>query len=281
MEELETGSFSRRSNPCEWPETIRLVSWNINRGLHLEGIIEFLAGWQADLILLQETDINARRTQRRHIPREIAQALQMNYVFGREFEELGQGSSESPAFHGQTTLSRLPLSNPRILRFCRQSTFWRPRWFIPRFQTFQRRLGSRMVLICEVTLQGRTLILYNLHLESRGKDELRNSQLFELLTCVRQDSGETQAVVAGDFNIDISRGSAAVLVASTQLNNPFVELGAVSTARGHRHPKGVAIDWVLSGKALCVCNPVIHDSIASSDHYPLTLQIRLKQGQLC
>jgi len=36
----------------------------------------------------------------------------MNYVFGREFQELTQGSRAAPAYHGQATLSRWPLSSP-------------------------------------------------------------------------------------------------------------------------------------------------------------------------
>ncbi len=104
MKELESNSFLSRPFPRVWPETIRVVSWNINRGLQLNGIINFLGASSADLILLQETDINARRTGRHNIPRKIAQALRMDYIFGREFEELAQGSRTNPAYHGQTTL---------------------------------------------------------------------------------------------------------------------------------------------------------------------------------
>ena len=43
---------------------IRVVDWNIDRGLKLEGIIDFLASANADLILLQEADLNAKRTHR-------------------------------------------------------------------------------------------------------------------------------------------------------------------------------------------------------------------------
>jgi endonuclease/exonuclease/phosphatase family metal-dependent hydrolase len=82
------------------------VDWNINRGLKLAGIIGFLRGTGADLILLQECDLNARRTNRINIAEEIARQLKMNYVFGREFQELTQGSTDSPAYHGQATLSR-------------------------------------------------------------------------------------------------------------------------------------------------------------------------------
>src|ERR1700676_3544213 len=101
MKELESGSFLTRPFPCVLPDTIRIVSWNINRGLQLTGIVNFLEATAADLILLQESDINARRAGRRNIPRIIAQALRMDYIFGCEFEELAQGTEASPAYHGE------------------------------------------------------------------------------------------------------------------------------------------------------------------------------------
>jgi endonuclease/exonuclease/phosphatase family metal-dependent hydrolase len=275
MEEVETGSFVREPFPCEWPETIRLVSWNVNRGYRLTEIIEYLAGSSADLILMQETDLNVRRTGHRNIPREIARALQMNYVFGREFEELGQGHRGIPAFHGQTTLSRFPLSHSRILRFRRQSTFWHPRWFIPPLQGLQRRHGARMALVSEVTIQGRTLVLYNAHLESRGNDELRRDQLSEMLLDAEGNSGMAPAIVAGDFNFDISRGPAATLIAGTQLDSPFARLGRRNTTRNCRCARGAAIDWILTDTALSATGPEIDGSVSASDHYPLTLEVRM------
>ena len=135
-QEIETGSFAPWGLTLWSPSSIRVVDWNIDRGLQLSGIVEFLADAKADLIILQEVDINARRTHRLNVAREIAQKLQMNYVFGREFQELTQGSRTSPAYHGQATLSPWPLSNPRILRFQRQSNFWRPRWYLPDIAAF-------------------------------------------------------------------------------------------------------------------------------------------------
>ena len=106
----------------------------------------------------------------------------MNYVFGREFEELTQGSRTSPAYHGQATLSRWRLKGSRLIRFRSQSGFWRPRWFLPRTEPFQERLGGRIALVTEVDVPGQVVIVYNLHLESRGNDDLRLSQLEEVLT---------------------------------------------------------------------------------------------------
>src|ERR1700720_4696064 len=159
-----------------WPlQAIRIVNWNIDRGLRLPEITDFLASQQADLITLQEVDLNARRTHFLNVAEELARDLGMNYVFGREFEELTQGSRTSPAYHGQATLSRWRLKNPRVIRFRSQSGFWRPRWFLPHTAPFQERLGGRIALVTEVDVPGRTFSVYNLHLESRGNKHLRLS----------------------------------------------------------------------------------------------------------
>lgn len=166
LQEIETGSFA----PSRWlffpPSALRVVNWNINRGLKLQGIVEFLADAKADLILLQEVDLNARRTHRLNIAREIAKALRMNCVFAREFQELTQGSASSPAFHGQATLSRRPLLSSRIIRFQRQSHFWDPHWFLPEIEPFQERIGGRLALVSQMQIAAQTLVSYNLHLKA-------------------------------------------------------------------------------------------------------------------
>src|ERR1700739_3321606 len=208
-QKIEVGNFAPTGRPAAPGSPIQVVDWNIDRGLQLGGIIDFLAGAKADLILLQEVDFNAKRTHRLDVAREISQKLQMNYVFGREFQELTQGSQTSPAFHGQATLSPWPLSNPRILRFRRQSNFWRPRWFLPDIEPFQERIGGRMALISEVNINGRSLVVYNLHLESRGDDTLRCSQLDECFADARAYESVRAIILAGDLNLDVSRSTAA------------------------------------------------------------------------
>src|SRR5271166_2283340 len=216
---IETGSFAPWGLTLWPPSSIRVVDWNIDRGLQLSGIIEFLAAAKADLIILQEVDLNARRTQRLNVAKEIAQKLQMNYVFGCEFQELTQGSRTSPAYHGQATFSPWPLSNPRILRFQRQSNFWRPRWFLPETSPFQERIGGRMALVTDVSMGGRTLVTYNLHLESRGDASLRCSQLQECLTDARQYESVVPIVLAGDLNLDVSRTTAGSDMSRAQFRN--------------------------------------------------------------
>jgi hypothetical protein len=67
LPEIVTGEFApTRLELCP-PRSIRVVDWNIDRGLHLDGIIEFLSSSADDLLLLQEADLNARRTHRLNI----------------------------------------------------------------------------------------------------------------------------------------------------------------------------------------------------------------------
>src|SRR6202140_210017 len=155
MKDLLTGNFAERRWALSPFPAMRVVNWNIERGLRLPEIIDFLGSQNADLLILQEVDLNARRTRRLNIAEEIARRLGMNYVFGREFEELTQGSRSSPAYHGQATLSRWPILNPRLIRFSKQSHFWQPHWFLPKIEPFQERLGGRIALVAEINVAGR------------------------------------------------------------------------------------------------------------------------------
>ena len=132
-----------------------------------------------------------------------------------------------------------------------------------------------MALVCETRIDRRSLVLYNTHLESRGNDELRTDQLSEILTQIRQGSGDTPVIVAGDLNFDVSRGPAARLIADSQLDSPFAELGSRRAGRNRTYAQHAVIDWILTGKGLVASKPEIHNSSGASDHDPISLQIRL------
>src|SRR5215467_8846629 len=173
MDEVTSGGFVPPRFQL-WPrDSFRVVDWNIDRGTHLPSIVDFLRDCKADLIFLQEVDLNAKRTHHLDIAREIARTLQLNFVFGTEFQELTQGSQQSPAYQGQATLSPWPIKNARLIRFRRQTNFWRPHWYLPHIEPFQERLGGRIALVANIELGGQTMATYNLHLESKEDDALR------------------------------------------------------------------------------------------------------------
>ena len=72
--------------------TLRVVSFNFERGVHLEEQLEFLTHHPAmnrmDLLLANELDVGCSRSGNRDTAAQIAARLGMDYVFGLEFTEL-------------------------------------------------------------------------------------------------------------------------------------------------------------------------------------------------
>ena len=93
---------------------LRIVQWNIERGYQLDGILRELAALDADILLLQELDIQCSRTRFENVPMILARELKMECVFVCEFHELDCATrvtanriDHSKGFHGNAILSRL------------------------------------------------------------------------------------------------------------------------------------------------------------------------------
>src|SRR5215472_3663514 len=235
--------------PSQWlswsRSSIRVVDWNIDRGLQLRSIIDFLGDTNADIFLLQEVDINARRTHRVNIAQEIARKLRLNYVFGREFVELTQGSKASPAWHGQATLSRWQISNPRVIHFQRQSNFWKPRWFLPQVEPFQERLGGRIALTAKTEITGVSVVSYNLHLESRANDALRLSQLEEAVHDAAAFDSTQPLILAGDLNLNASKLGVTDVLRRAGFRDAAPTTLVPTTPPRHFLEGGRHIDWAF------------------------------------
>lgn len=259
-----------------WPRSsLRVVDWNIDRGLKLPAIIDFLADTQADVFILQEVDINAHRTHRLNIAREIARKLRLNYVFGREFVELTQGTKTSPAYHGQATLSRWKISHPRVLRFQRQSDFWKPRWFKPKLQTLQERLGGRIALAAEINIAEASTLCYNLHLESRSNDELRLAQLNEVLEDSAKYDSACLVILAGDLNLNASKPGIAEALSRAGFRDAVPTARVATTPARHLLETGRHIDWAFVRGPREVDAGKVHRSVTASDHYPISFELHL------
>ena len=259
-----------------WPHsTVRVVDWNVDRGSKLPEIIEFLGDSKADVLFLQEVDINAHRTHRLNIAQEIARKLRLNYVFGREFVELTQGSKASPAYHGQATLSRWKISAPSIIRFQQQSDFWKPRWFKPKLQAFQERLGGRIALVSEIDVQGLPILTYNLHLESRSDDDLRLAQLNEVLQHATRYDRARLLILAGDLNLNASSPRASELLGRAGFREAVPTARVATTPHRHLLEPGRHIDWAcVRGNSHPSAGKVLK-SVKASDHYPISFELAL------
>ncbi len=267
-----SGSFASGAKRVGQGEKFVLVSWNIERGVRRSEILEALRGpLAADIYLLQEVDLNTRRTGYQNVAEDLARELGMNYVFGTEFQELAQGRSGQPAFHGQAVLSRFPLSQARVLRFRHQLHNWRHGW-LPRWGWVQPRLGGRIALVVELQLGGRTWVIYNAHLESKANDTGRARQIREILEDIdKHYTRDTPVIVAGDLNTQRGEGSPVV--------QELAASGFQCALEGRTEPLRTKVgsnrrpDWIFVRGP----SPLGADvpKLRISDHYPLVARIAL------
>ncbi|MFQ5742831.1 MAG: endonuclease/exonuclease/phosphatase family protein [Acidobacteriota bacterium] len=178
------GHRPRRSSCERLGPYLRVLFWNIAQGSKLDDILlafrapdAFMKRWQiaqsrpskkryeqavnaleclrnVDVLVLNEADLGLRRSGYRHVVKDLAEALGMNYAFGVEFVEVDpleqlsellpaatpapQGGSNPSAgevvcgaarpicrgLHGNAILSRYPIRRADILRFQCQGYDW-------------------------------------------------------------------------------------------------------------------------------------------------------------
>ena len=247
---------------------IHIVDWNIDRGTDLPVISAELNRENPDLCILQEVDLDTRRTNGRNVPEGLAKSLKLNYVFAPEFQELSQGNGEQPAFQGDAILTRLPIRNVRVLRFKDQSGFWKPHAWVPDLPIFQRRLGGRIALVAELEFAaGRILVVYNAHLESRSFGAIQSHQLDEVLEDARRYPKDNPVIIAGDLNTKYNPHAFLKKLEGAGFVNAFGE----RTPRTHIIV--CALDWLAVRGPLRVKDATVRRGIGGSDHFPISADL--------
>ena len=248
--------------------SIRVISWNIDRGYHLDQIMSELSRHPADLCLLQEVDSGTARVGNADIGAELAHRLHLDLAYAVEFEELSQERGH-PAYIGQATLTRLPLRRSRVLRFENQSGFWKPRGWIPSsIPLMQRRLGSRIALVTELELAGQLIVVYNAHLESRSYGRIQMSQLDEILADLKSHyPPNTAAIIGGDLN---TKYFPSVFLRK-------LEREGFRSSTGERiersHTIAMALDWIFVRGPMQWESGAVRRDWKGSDHYPICAEL--------
>ena len=176
-------------------ESLVVWTYNLERGQRLDGQIEtFLDGTGGpapDVLLLSELDRGCSRSGYRHVTRELAQAMGMNYLFAVEFVELQGAPGEHVARceHGNAILSRYPLGNVEVIRHATQTVWYK--------STSEPRLGGRVALAADVRVGHRVLRVVTVHFESKTEDA-RSAQAKEIALAMETSPG--LVVVGGDMN---------------------------------------------------------------------------------
>lgn len=173
-----------------------VVCWNGERGRF---VLEKAPIPSAQIYLLNEMDVGMARTENLHTVRELAKRLGLNYVFAVEFLELTKGEPEEReapgenerGLHGNAILTSYEIRKPRLLRLEGGA-----RWL----DDEQKRIGSRMALICELETPAGPLRTLCTHLESEAPPELRKRQMKQVLQYLDEEASEVATVIGGDLN---------------------------------------------------------------------------------
>lgn len=267
MNDIHHGSFLK--TVASGPET-SILNWNIERGTDYKQIQAAIHKHNPDLCILQEVDLHARRSGDKDVAAALASEFGYDYAFGIEFQELSQGTQESPAYHGQAILSRQPLTNIRLLRFQHQSSFWQPTGLLPaKLPLFQRRIGGRIALIGEQETGAAKLVIYDVHLESRNTENLRLRQLEEILDDAAKYPPDVTVLIAGDFNNKVPWSPVI----------PALRKAGFRSALGDKsvrtHAMIGSLDWIFVRGPGQLVGGAVHREDHGSDHYPVVARLRI------
>jgi endonuclease/exonuclease/phosphatase family metal-dependent hydrolase len=245
---------------------LKIVTWNIERGLAYDSVLAVLRQLDADVVLLQEVDRDCRRTEFRHVAKDLAHALNMNWVAAGEFQELGEGRKDIPAISGQATLSKFAITKTQVLRFKAQDRW---RWSI---NPVQPRRGGRMALKSETA----GVVVYNTHIESGGRDKLKRRQIGEILAHQSATVAPlVPVVIGGDFNNGELHHTPMLNMLSSLGAADFADAlgehkGRAATSTGSSYP----IDWIFVRNLSPLRGRVVNERSAS-DHSPVFAEFGL------
>ncbi len=258
------GSLLRRAG-LGWPgRRPRLVGENIRKAA---GILSDGASLpRADIVALQEADRGTLRAGGRHVARELAAELKMNYVRAHvptpadvepsdrkwwlDFEERMLRGEEGDT--GVAILSRPPLSSPARIELPWGVCPWRP----------------RLAVSASVPFGASALRVFNAHIDTHADVE---GQLEQHRTVLALAARTTEpAVLLGDFNTlnDEGRHAARELLESNGYTTPLPTNSATWRSGPIRHH----FDWIFLRGAR-----VLRWGVARvrgiSDHWPVWVEI--------
>ncbi|WIA35111.1 hypothetical protein OEZ86_003596 [Tetradesmus obliquus] len=150
---------------------IKLLQWNIERGYELDKVIQQLRQADADVLSLQEVDIGCERSSCKDTGAAIAQALQLNYLFVCEFDELHSelrnARSQGGGVHGNAILSKFDFGGWDVLEHSHHPIDWEaaPEAQPHKLAAKEPRRGRRLTLAADVATPQGPLRVYCCHLE--------------------------------------------------------------------------------------------------------------------
>eukprot|EP00834_Sanchytrium_tribonematis_P000254 NODE_5_length_72347_cov_1.339331.p22 type:complete len:376 gc:universal NODE_5_length_72347_cov_1.339331:47986-49113(+) len=168
---------------------ITIVQFNIERGYQLDKVIKLIRECNADVICIQEIDIDCVRSHKRNCAQELAKQLKMKCICVIEFEEL-----DEQGVHGNAILSRLDFELVDVI--LHSEVF---NWNELGKSKGEARIGQRCTMVCKFTIRHRSVLIYSAHLEVFTGILGRVTQISEIFNFANRADASLQ-ILCGDLN---------------------------------------------------------------------------------
>lgn len=169
-------------------DSLRIITYNIHHAappskpgvIDIEAIISTLKKYPADVIALQEVDVNTKRSGDIDEAKAIADGLGLYSYFAKAIDHDG-------GFYGVALLSKFPLNNASVIRLPMDTTV----------KGEQRVLATATIKLPS----GRSVVVGCTHLDHQKDSRSRDLQMAQIISFAKTTS--QPFVLAGDFNAQI------------------------------------------------------------------------------
>ena len=230
--------------------TLRVMSYNIHHcnppsaagKIDVDAIVKTIREAAPDLVALQEVDVNTQRSGSINQARMIAEALDMEYYFGKAIDYDGGA-------YGVAILSKYPIRDEVTYALPTQDgSGGEPRVMA----TVRVKLPKR-----------RNMIFASTHLNAQSEDDSRKLQIKRIAEIVLQE--DLPMVIAGDFNAE--PGSEVINIMDSFLRRSCIECAPTIPVNSPKR----AIDFIAfrPGRDFEVVSHVVIQETYASDHLPV------------
>lgn len=249
---------------------------------NLKTAIAALKTQKPDLVGLQEIDIAAKRSYNVNQVAELAQALgfraaavginwDKNYV---PFPFLPIKNHFARTVAGQAILSRYPITRSEriVLEQVKSQPFYYRAFYL-----------DRVAQVAQIDLNGKPLILINVHLEAFD-EPTRLNQTQVVKDLAERYAAQYPVLLIGDFNSALTRQAETDPTINLLLNSPSLksavptELLDKSTLTFPSNAPNHTLDYIFytPDRIEPLEVQVVQEAAQASDHLPLQMQFRLR-----